>query len=238
MKKKYNYLLLILALLFSINACSINENQKSNNEINELSEEFNELKYPDFYKEIGKAEINKDVEKGKIIYSKLDKLKRTGAVYANLSYKNIIDGKNERSDINNIFPSGWSKNKKVIFKFFDNKTYKGYFYNRSHLLGHSLGGDDKKYNLITGTRTQNVGRHNNKGGMQYAEMIAYNYLTKNKDKTLYYFVEPIYKGNELLARYVIINMLSEDKTIDKKIKVFNNAPNFVINYRNGNFLEK
>jgi len=53
-------------------------------------------------------------------------------------------------------------------EFPNGKIYNGYFYNRSHLIADSLGGRSYKYNVVTGTRQQNVG-NNGDGGMQSIE---------------------------------------------------------------------
>jgi len=116
----------------------------------------------------------------------------------------------------------------------DGKIYNGYFYNRSHLIADSLGGRSYKYNVVTGTRQQNVGNNGN-GGMQYIEKKVKDYVEQTKNN-VYYSVEPYYEGNELVPRYVIVNAKSDDGVINEKVKVFNNASGYEINYSDGRFL--
>lgn len=207
--------------------------QSSQNDVN-----FDEEKYPDFYRIEGKANIEKNLKPGEIIYTKFDEKGRTLGVYANLTNTNFQYGQRERKPINDIKPSGWLKNKEVTLRFIDRTTYHGWFYNRSHLLAHSLGGDDANYNLITGTRPQNVGKNNGEGGMQYTERKAYIYLENHKDGQVYYSAVPNYIENELVPRTVTINIKSNDGSIDQCVIVYNVAPGYAIDYATGNFTAK
>lgn len=188
--------------------------------------------------ELGPAEVNESIKPGQIVYDKFDSLGRTLGVKANLDHTNYEYGQREREDISNIKPSGWVKNKKVTINFTDGSHYSGYFYNRSHLLAHSLGGDDADYNMITGTRQQNVGKNDGNGGMAYTETLARDYLKKNPNGTLYYSVEPEYTGNELVPRSVIVNIKSNDGSIDKQVRVYNVATGYTIDYMTGEYQKK
>lgn len=179
--------------------------------------------------------IDEKIPPGSIIYSSIDTMSRTHAVRARLNNENYFNGKREREDISNIFPSGWTNNQKVLLSFADGTTYKGYFYNRSHLLAHSLGGADKSYNMITGTRPQNVGKNNMKGGMQYTEMLAHDYLKNHKDGDVYYIATPLYQGNELVPRSVVVDMKSDDGSLDMEVEVYNAAPGYSIDYTTGEY---
>ena len=64
-----------------------------------------------------------------------------------------------------------------------------------------------------------------------------NYV-KNTKNNVYYEVTPVYNGDELLPRYVIVNAKSEDGVINEKVKVFNNASGYEINYSDGSFAKK
>ena len=123
----------------------------------------------------------------------------------------------------------------MTINFADGSHYSGYFYNRSHLLAHSLGGDDADYNMITGTRQQNVGKNDGNGGMAYTETLARDYLKKNPNGTVYYSVEPEYNGNELVPRSVIVNIKSNDGSIDKQVRVYNVATGYTIDYMTGEY---
>ena len=197
--------------------------------------------YPDYVVENGPAIIDesKFPEKGRINYTGKDSLKRTQAVYGTITYKMVEKSANEtRPDFKpNDNPSGWSKNKKVTVET-STGTYDGWFWNRSHLIADRLGGEATSDNAITGTRMQNVGNRSNTGGMVYIEEIATNYLKENKDKFLYYSATPIYKDDELIPRYVIVNVKSEDTTLNKQVITFNYQNGYTINYHNGSFKGK
>lgn len=196
--------------------------------------EYNAELYPDMYRIDGKAIIpQNDLQPGDIEYT-YDKSTKTQYVHALLSYENYEYGKRDRESINGIDPIGWpNKNGETSVTFSDGTTYNGWFWNRSHLLGHALGGADEEKNLVTGTRAQNVGKNNMNGGMQFAEETARDYLANHKDGTLYYFVTPVYLDDENIPRSVFVDMRSDDDSIDMHIEVFNTMPGYDINYVDG-----
>lgn len=219
------------------------KDKHSNNETasNPSGSDYDESKFPDMYEVLGEAEI--DERKFSTTYSySHDDLDRTTTSYGLVNYKAVMDSKGWRADFEpNSEPSGWykgkeSNNKKVSVKLPTGKIYNGYFYNRSHLIADSLGGRSYKYNVVTGTRQQNVGNNGN-GGMQYIEKKVVDYVEKTKNN-VYYSVEPYYEGNELVPRYVIVNAKSDDGVINEKVKVFNNASGYEINYADGSFTKK
>lgn len=208
---------------------------------NSMGSDYDESKFPDMYEVLGKAEIDESKFSTTYSYSH-DDLDRTTTAYGLVNYKAVMDSKGWRADFEpNSEPSGWykgkeSNNKKVSVKLPTGKIYNGYFYNRSHLIADSLGGRSYKYNVVTGTRQQNVGNNGN-GGMQYIEKKIVDYVEKTKNN-VYYSVEPYYEGNELVPRYVIVNAKSDDGVINEKVKVFNNASGYEINYADGSFTKK
>ena len=208
---------------------------------NSTDSDYDESKFPDMYEVLGKAEIDESKFSTTYSYSH-DDLDRTTTAYGLVNYKAVMDSKGWRADFEpNSEPSGWykgkeSNNKKVSVKLPTGKIYNGYFYNRSHLIADSLGGRSYKYNVVTGTRQQNVGNNGN-GGMQYIEKKVVDYVEKTKNN-VYYRVEPYYEGNELVPRYVIVNAKSDDGVINEKVKVFNNASGYEINYSDGSFTKK
>ena len=219
------------------------KDKHSNNETasNPSGSDYDESKFPDMYEVLGEADI--DERKFSTTYSySHDDLDRTTTAYGLVNYKAVMDSKGWRADFEpNSEPSGWykgkeSNNKKVSVKLPTGKIYNGYFYNRSHLIADSLGGRSYKYNVVTGTRQQNVGNNGN-GGMQYIEKKVVDYVEKTKNN-VYYSVEPYYEGNELVPRYVIVNAKSDDGVINEKVKVFNNASGYEINYSDGSFTKK
>ena len=208
---------------------------------NSTGSDYDESKFPDMYEVLGKAEIDESKFSTTYSYSH-DDLDRTTTAYGLVNYKAVMDSKGWRAYFEpNSEPSGWykgkeSNNKKVSVKLPTGKIYNGYFYNRSHLIADSLGGRSYKYNVVTGTRQQNVGNNGN-GGMQYIEKKVVDYVEKTKNN-VYYSVEPYYEGNELVPRYVIVNAKSDDGVINEKVKVFNNASGYEINYADGSFTKK
>lgn len=218
-----------------------------------VESDYDEAKFPNMYQVLGKAEIDESKFSTTYSYS-YDDLDRTTTAYGLINYKAVMDSKGWRAEFEpNSEPSGWWKldsNGKIVMKgkkrvsnneevkviLPTGKIYSGYFYNRSHLIADSLGGRSYKYNVVTGTRQQNVG-NNGDGGMQYIEKKVKDYVEQTKNN-VYYEVTPVYNGNELVPRYVIVNAKSEDGVINEKVKVFNNASGYEINYSDGSFTKK
>ena len=203
--------------------------------------EWNIVDYPDYWKSLGKSDIDFNqfpVNAGEYKYAKLDELGRTGTAYGVITLEKVRESAGWRQSWKgDVDPSGFKGNNKKV-KFKSSKTkgkfYEADFYNRSHLIADSLGGDSIKRNVVTGTRMQNVGKNNKKGGMQYIEMKVLNYV-KRTGKNVYYKAEPVYKNNEIVPRYVIVNAKSEDGKIDEKVLVFNTAEGYTIDYNTGKF---
>lgn len=202
--------------------------------------EWDADKYPDYYRVVGTAVVDVELEPGEVIYEGLDYLGRTGRVVGNVTLEMARDGsEREREDISGIHPSGWGHNREVDIEMSGGNTYHGALFNRSHLLAKSLGGDDADYNLVTGTRTQNVGDNRGQdGGMAYTEGIARDWLYDNPDGTVFYSALPVYEGDELLPRSVIVDVRSSDGTIDQEVEVYNAVLGFDIDYATGKFYER
>lgn len=189
---------------------------------------------PNYIRIDGPAQLPYELEPGQVVYEGLDGLGRTQGVHACVTYDMRRAGADrERADISDITPSGWRDNAECDIQMPDGTTYHGYFYNRSHLLAKSLGGDDAAYNLVTGTRTQNVGANDGNGGMGYAETIARDWLDAHHDGTLQYRVTPAYVGDELVCRSTFVDIRSSDGSIDMHIEVYNAALGYEIDYATG-----
>lgn len=133
--------------------------------------------------------------------------------------------------------TGWpDDNPKVSIDLGDGDTYHGYLFNRSHLIAKSLGGEDIPANMITGTRTENVGRNQPAGGMAYAETLALDWLDRHPDGTVTYMATPDYTGDELLPRTVTVDIRTSDGTIDEHVTVYNTANGHDIDYAHGGVL--
>ena len=102
----------------------------------------------------------------------------------------------KRGDISSVKPSGWL-NKKYDTSLVDG----GYIYNRCHLIGHQLAGEDaNERNLITGTRYFNVD-----GMLPFENMIA-DYVKETNNHVLFR-VTPVYDGDNLIALIPLIFLI-------------------------------
>ena len=156
------------------------------------------------------------------LYSSLDELGRCGTAFANVCSE--IMPTEKRGDISEIHPTGWKQ-----------KRYDGivdadppYLYNRSHLIAHKLAGEDANiYNLITGTRYFNA------DGMSYVEDRVYDYA-KSTGRHVLYRVTPVFEGDDLLARGVVMEAESiEDDKIRFCEFIYNVQPGIYIDYADG-----
>ena len=129
----------------------------------------------------------------------------------------------ERGSIGSVKPSGWQT---IKFDIVDGK----YLYNRCHLIGWQLTAENaNRNNLITGTRYMNVD-----GMLPFENMVA-DYI-KETDNHVMYRVTPIYDGDNLVARGVLMEAYSvedQGEGICFCVYVYNNQPGVVINYANG-----
>lgn len=200
---------------------------------------WDEIQAPNYYLVRGQAQVSDQPTTGTAIYGPLDDLGRTTGAKATVTYESMQNGlARERAEMTSQEPSGWGHNQEVDMAMPDGRVYHGFLFNRSHLIAKSLGGDDETHNLIMGTRTQNVGANvaGTDGGMAYAEGLARTWLDQHHDGTLYYAATPVYEGNELVARSVMVDIKSSDGAIDQRVEVFNAARGFDIDYATGTFV--
>ncbi len=117
--------------------------------------------------------------------------------------------------------------------------YRGYLYNKSHLIAWSLGGNMESENIILGTRSQNVGRDNNgTGGMAAIESEVRAFLREVSDVNVFYQAIPVYEGEEIMPRGVYARAYSlEDggESIDRAILTFNVQDGIEIDYSTGDW---
>ena len=173
----------------------------------------------------------------------LDELERATCAYVELTSRDKSDSEGRLPD-----PAGWPEdNREVDIPALDgvegSKPYHRWMMNRSHLVADSLGGPEAAENLVTGTRTQNVGSHQvdgqYAGGMAYTEKLARDYIDSGKAAScpLYYAATPEYSGDELVPRTVIVDIISCDQSIDQRVEVSNTAAGWEIDYTDGSFAE-
>ena len=154
-------------------------------------------------------------------YSDLDALGRCGVAWANVGID--LMPTEERGSIGQVKPSGWQT---VKYDIVDGK----YLYNRCHLIGFQLTGENaNEKNLITGTRYLNVD-----GMLPFENQVA-DYVKETENHVLYR-VTPIFQGDELVARGVLMEGLSvEDggEGICFCVYAYNVQPGIVIDYATG-----
>ncbi|PMD67801.1 DNA/RNA non-specific endonuclease [Companilactobacillus nuruki] len=154
-------------------------------------------------------------------FADLDNLNRVVQADALLSKSLMPTQKREPLYVN---PTGW-RNKKI---------QGGWLYNRSHLIGYQLTGQNNNLkNLMTGTRSLNSPEM-----LKHENDIAY-YLKQNPNNYIRYRVKPIFRGNELVARGV--QMMAEsldnngqpDNRVTFNVYIFNIEKGVKINYSDG-----
>ncbi|MDN6663741.1 MAG: DNA/RNA non-specific endonuclease [Tetragenococcus koreensis] len=150
-------------------------------------------------------------------FSNLDSMNRVGPANAMLHKKMMP--KEERGDISQVYPSGW-KQKKI--------TGGQWLYNRSHLIGFQLTGEDDNWkNLFTGTQQMNQGPMR-----EYEEQVA-AYL-KETNHHVRYRITPLFKDNDLVPRGVEMEAQSiEDDQLRFNIYLYNIQDGYQINYETG-----
>ena len=153
--------------------------------------------------------------------SPLDELGRCGPAMGRLDRSLMPTA--ERGPIGDVRPSGWHT---VKYAGID----QNYLYNRCHLLGFQLTGENaNEHNLITGTRYMNT------EGMEPFENMAGTCIRYYK-KSVLYRVTPVFSGDELVARGVLMEARSiEDDGENLCFCVFcyNVQPGVTIDYSTG-----
>lgn len=194
------------------------------------------------------------LEAGQVIYFGLDGMGRTLRAVANVDASVLERSSGWRAGFAaGSDPAGWpaGRNPEVEVDFGDS-TYRGYAYNRSHLIADSLGGyqavfgDDgevdrersltPRENLVCATRAQNVGSNGAGGaalgGMAYFEQLVRDYLAANPYCSVWYSATPYYAGDDdLLPTSVFVAARSCDGGLDVQGEVYNALPGYEVDYR-------
>lgn len=165
-------------------------------------------------------------EKSSESYTKLDSLGRCGTAYACIGAD--LMPTEERESIGMIKPTGWHTVR------YDNLIADKYLYNRCHLIGFQLTGEnDNEKNLITGTRYMNV-----EGMLPFENQVA-DYIQATGNHVLYR-VTPIYEDKNLVCHGVQMEGYSvedEGEGICFNVFVYNVQPAIEIDYSTGNSWE-
>lgn len=164
-----------------------------------------------------------DFKEPRIEYSNLDHLNRAGKVTAYLTKENVIKSDNRSSQT--FLPTGFVKNAKT---------------HRGHLIAYTLSGnlnDDGRYakghdgsldnpkNLFTQTADSNT------GDMQVYEKQILDALKKGSK--VIYSVTPIFKGDELMARGVWLQAVSNDNSVEFNVYLHNVSDDHSYDYMTG-----
>lgn len=200
----------------------------------------------DYYTVVGAAKRQYEpAQVGAVEYCPLDGLGRAVCAYGELTSSERQAAEKRGKQKITVDPAGWGHNRIVAIPatpgITGSQSYKGWFWNRSHLVADSLGGAASLQNLVTGTRPQNVGSTqvdgHYSGGMAYAEAKARSYLdTHNGDLCpLYYSATPTYDGTALIPTVVTVDMRSCDRTLDERVEISNTANGWAVDYRTGTF---
>lgn len=210
--------------------------------------QWNLKDYPDYYAIDGKANFDGAAipAAGTVVNAQPDQLGRSGQAIGVIT-KELRDKGSARDRNMPDTITGWpAHNTKALINLTEqdtcsqpkssrpkNSCYSGYLFNKSHLIAKSLGGEDVAENMVTGTRTQNVGRNQPAGGMAFTETEARDWLDKNPSGTITYMATPIYQSTELVPRTVTVDIRTSDGSIDQHVIVFNTANGYDIDYQNG-----
>lgn len=210
--------------------------------------QWNIKDYPDYYAIDGKANFDGVTipAAGTVVNAQPDQLGRSGQAIGVITKALRDQGSARDRDMPSTI-TGWpAHNTKALINLTEQDTcsqpkssrpkntcYSGYLFNKSHLIAKSLGGEDVAENMVTGTRTQNVGRNQPAGGMAFTETEARDWIDKNPSGTITYMATPIYQGTELVPRTVTVDIKTSDGSIDQHVIVFNTANGYDIDYQNG-----
>ncbi len=151
-----------------------------------------------------------------VMLSELDGAGRAGPAVMCADEPHIQTG--QRSSISELKPSGW---------------HGGGFYQRSHILMWKLTGINEIENLVTGTTTFN------EKNMQYYEKKITRYLWDHEGNHVMYRVTPLFIGDELVCRGVLMEAYSveDNGELEFCVFVYNEEPGAFIDHKTGAYME-
>lgn len=154
-------------------------------------------------------------------YSDLDELGRCDVCMASIA--SDLMPTEDRESISDVTPTGW-KNKHY------NSVSGGYLYNRCHLIGFQLTGENaNNRNLITGTRYMNV------DGMLPFENMVDDYIDLTGNHVMYR-ATPVFTSDNLVADGVLLEAYSVEDNgsgLSFCVYCYNVQPNIYIDYATG-----
>lgn len=191
-----------------------------NKKLNELSSETSQQEQPDY-----STLTFVDFDQPRVDYSNLDHLNRVGQATAYLTKQNVTKSTEQRSG-QSFTPTGFVKNAKI--------------WDRGHLIAYSLTynldvngkyskGQDGSLNNALNLFTQTS--QSNRGEMKRIENDVRQVL-KSGERVIYR-VTPYFENDELVARYVTVEAISEFGTLNIKEIVENVQDGKAIDYKTG-----
>lgn len=157
-------------------------------------------------------------------YSELDALGRCGVAYCLLGTDTMPAYGEKRGSIKDVKPTGWHTVKYDCIEDL-------YLYNRCHLVAWQLSAEnDNPLNLITGTRYMNL-------AMCDIENEVAEYIRRTEN-SVRYKVTPVFVGDELVCRGLLIEALSLDGEICCCRFYYNVQPGIKIDYQTGKSKEE
>ncbi len=182
---------------------------------------FDDIPYVEIYDNEPNFDENEITQIAFEDYSELDDLGRCGVAVACIGEE--LMPTEERESISSVKPTGWYS---VEYDIVEG----GYLYNRSHLIGFQLTGENaNEQNLITGTRYMNVD-----GMLPFENMVA-DYIDDTGNHVMYR-VTPIFYGENVIAHGVVMEAYSvedDGKGISFHVFVYNFQPGVNIDYTSG-----
>lgn len=138
---------------------------------------------------------------------------------------------NGKSNSATIKPAGWNQLK---IKGSSSGTW---LWNRGHSLGYAIVGGIDSFDASEAnpdnisTQTSMANASSNKNGQNYWEGIVRDAIKKHK--TVWYEVEPVYQGNNLVPSATHIEAKSSDGSVSFNVAIPNVQPGVKINYTTG-----
>lgn len=211
-------------------------NKKTKNKSNQSDQNLAKLDYQNNTSAV--INVNNGVSKLKasdwkynhVVYANLDSLNRTST--GNTAY---LESRNVANDSlrtrQTVQPTGWHQ------KFYNREA----IINRGHEIAYSLSkgiSTDGSYNPTDQSGDQNNLKNlftqtafSNQKLQTIYESKVRNAL-RNNEKVIYQ-VQPIFRGNELMARGVHMQAISTDGSLNFNVYIFNVQPHFIFNYSDG-----
>ncbi|HEM3651474.1 TPA: DNA/RNA non-specific endonuclease [Streptococcus suis] len=147
-----------------------------------------------------------------LVLGEFDNLGRATSAHIQLQDKD--EPKKRREPKIKYNPVGWHNYKLA----YGNQGKKSWLFNRGHLIGYQFSGlKDEGKNLVPLTAWTNSGHYkgtnsNNSEGMLYYEKRLDSWLATHPNFWLDYQVKPIYTGNELMPRQVVLQYVGLDES--------------------------